>query len=479
MTERSARRLECWSIGTYHSIAPTLQYSKAEEFAGYQRFGASAEPGPSRGGRDDVAEYHQQKYSFAQGPHGVYWGRKRCILIPKKRILITSVSVVAVIAIVMGVAAFKGLRLWGLAHDTRAQIRYLIENGGTIGTVPAADTFSADYLRTIFGDTPSLLDQLKAVVAQGLAEDPALNLGEVAALVVTHRKTESGEVEDVVAHVIGGFPLDKRKPGMHRDGYLRHLTDPQLWNWGNTLVGFLGRDMVLFAPNDEIFEEQSMLIESTLSGQILPLAESLDKPLYFTAVLPNPKRVLPTQLKGHVQAIVLRGYLGKYEGDLKTLILTPSPASSRYATAIMSDIKTAMIVGLKTRWKGVVQDTPWGPQVDPWWSYELVQILEKSELEREEGIVRLSSEFDRIGVNIVLKGLERMGRDLAAMKKTLDDQQDPRVFDAEYRARKPLHYWSEEHRWGPNWPIAPPDSNVVTGTASPDEMASATIDDEF
>jgi hypothetical protein len=74
-------------------------------------------------------------------------------------------------------------------------------------------------------------------------------------------------------------------------------------------------------------------------------------------------------------------------------------------------------------------------------------------MEKEQNIVRLKSKYERTMVNATLKSIERMGRDLAQMQGSLEEKLDPRLVDARMRTTKPQHYWSEEHKWGPDWPI--------------------------
>jgi hypothetical protein len=371
-----------------------------------------------------------------------------------------AMALLLVVLLAGSVYTYRAVRLWRVSGDMRDQIRYLIENGGTIGEVPASDALSTDYLKVIFGQDPAVLSQLERIVQQGLTEDPVLNLGEVSALIVTYHKSEDGDVRDVVAHVVGGFPLDTRRPGFHRDGYFRHLLDRELWDWSNSALGFLGRDMVLFAEV-EVADKHQEILEALLSGNILPFVDNLDDPMYYTAVFPNPRRILPGQLRHHVESLIVKGHLAKYDGSLQAMLLTDSARASRYTLAVLNDIKMAAEVALKTKWKGVVRQTDWGPMVDPWWSYELVQTSEGSTLERENGLVRISTDFERVMVNVTLKVLERLGRDMAQMRGIMTERKDPRVVDAEMQTRKPAHYWSEEHRWGPNWPIAPRDTNVI------------------
>ena len=376
-----------------------------------------------------------------------------------KKVSIFLLGVFLIGCIVATVAAFRVYRVYTVARDFRAQVRYLIETGGTIGEAPANETFSTDYLEAIFGDNPELLSKLKAVVSKGLADEPALNLGEVAAMIVTYHKTDDGKVEDVVAHAIGGFPLGKMKPGFHRDGYFAQQLDRNLWTMGNSVISFLGRDMVLFSE-ETVAKSQQELIESLFSGDIMLLVESLRRPMYATAVFPDPKRIVPSQLRGHIQAIVIKSSLGYQKGFIETTLLTPSSRSCQYAYGILKDMKTMADMSLKTRWGGQVIETAWGSMVGSWWAYEMVQTLDKTTLASDQVLVRMKSDFGRVMVNVVLKSIERMSRDLAQMKGSLEEKMDPRIVDARLKSTKPLHYWSNPHQWGPNWPIPPPETNV-------------------
>ena len=351
--------------------------------------------------------------------------------------------------------SYRAVRVYRVATNFESQVRYLIENGGTIGEAPAADTFSMNYLQAIFGENPDLLEQLKQVIQQGLAEQPELNLGEVAAMIVTYHVADDGKIEDLVAHAVGGFELAREKPGFHRNGYFFQQLDNKLWNYGNLLVGFLGRDIVLFANDEAVTKTHQELLDSLFVGDISLLVDTLKRPMYFTAVFPDPRQVVPPQLRHHVQAVVFRGYLAQRKGEWEALILTPSPKSASYAFSILKDMKTASDFALKTRWKGVVQEKPWGPTIDPWWAYEMVRTSERMTMVQEENIVRMKTDFERVMVNAVLKSVERMSRDLAQMKGSLTERLDPREVDARLKTRKPDHYWSEPHQRGPDWPIAP------------------------
>ena len=87
--------------------------------------------------------------------------------------------IVAAVGLAASYYAYRAIRIYRVATNIESQIRYLIQNGGTIGEAPASEAFSVDYLQAIFGENPDLLDKLKVIVQQGIADQPALNLGEV------------------------------------------------------------------------------------------------------------------------------------------------------------------------------------------------------------------------------------------------------------------------------------------------------------
>jgi len=397
----------------------------------------------------------------------------------RNKIYIGSVLLCGLVLAMGSVTAYKAYRLKNIRDDLRHQIHYLTENNETIGGAPAETTFSADYLGAIFGDDPELLSQLKRVVNRGINDSPLLNLGEVTAMVVTYHKGDDGKVEDVVAHIIGGFPLTRRKPGFHRNGYFSNLIDSQLWMAGNKAINMLGRDMIIFASED-VVEKQEIILEAIMSGNIMPLAETLDKPLYYTAVFPDPRNVMPGQLRRHVQALVLKGNLTSYHGKVEAIILTASSRSARITASILNDMKIASEIMLKTKWDGEAKTTAWGKQAGLWWAETLIDTLHRVTVEKEESVVRVKTEFERIMVNAVLKSIERMGRDLAQMKGTLDLKKDPRLVDADLSTSKPGHYWSEEHRWGPNWPIPPPNTtnDAIDVASTPLSENDAVISEE-
>jgi hypothetical protein len=380
------------------------------------------------------------------------------------------IVLLAVVLAIVGASAYvliRGKRLVQTAYDLRNQIRYLIQNGGTIGEVPASEAFEDGYLEAVFGGDPELLGKLRGVIAKGLAEDPTLSLGEVAAMVITYRKNGENRIEDVVAHVIGGFPLAQRKPGFHRDGYFRAQLDQNLWNTGNSMISFLGRDIVIFA-DEKVANAQQNVLEAVLAGDILPLAEMIqDRPIYFTAVFPDPRRVVPPQLRPHIQAFIFKGHLAPNDGSYDITILTPNPESASYTLSMVYDMKLVAEIALQGRMGGIVFQREWGPHIPVWWAHEMVHNLQRATLEKEVNLVRMRMRFERVMVNATLKSIERMGRDLAQMRGSLDEKLDPRLVDQRLRSNKPLHYWSEAHQWGPDWPIASPERQREADTEPP------------
>jgi hypothetical protein len=125
-------------------------------------------------------------------------------------------------------------------------------------------------------------------------------------------------------------------------------------------------------------------------------------------------------------------------------------------------MRMALTVFLKARWKGAIEKTPWGEQSGSWWAQSYADLLEGFKVEKEQNIIRMKSEFERVMVNASLKALERMGRDMRQMKGTMEERLDPRLVDASMQSGKPLNYWTEAHRWGPDWPIAAPSTNAAS-----------------
>lgn len=350
---------------------------------------------------------------------------------------------------------YRAYRATMAGRDLYHQIRYLIENGGTVGEVPALEAFSFNFLDAIFADTPELQQQLKALLRRRLREEPSLYIGEVAGLLITYQTESDGSITDVVLHAIGGFPLARRKPSFYPGGYFFQQLDRDLWNYGNILLGLLGRDLVVMAPDETSRVKHQALLDTLLSGEIMPLVARLDRPFHYRMVFPAPKHVVPPQLRNHIKVVIVKGFLSPYKGETEVLSMAPNPRSADYAATIIADMKRIATFLLRTRWHGAERQTLWGPVRNPWWAYEMAQTFEKATINSERNIVRAHSSYERVMVNALLKCVERMSRDLAAMQYVQTDNLDPREADAKLATRKPMHYWSEAHQWGPDWPIPP------------------------
>ncbi len=355
-----------------------------------------------------------------------------------------------------GMLGVRGYRLATFAYDLESQLRYLIDDGGTIGTSPAAETFSDLYLQVIFGDNPQLLEQVRTNIREGVERDPDLMLGEVAAMLVTHREDDNGSVLDVAVHVIGGFPLGRMAPQFHRDGFFRQHVDENLWSVANTALRFAGREMVLLA-DEEVADRQSAVLDGIFDGRVGPLLVQMEEPIFYTMVLPNPRRVMPPQLRHHISAVIYQGAISHHAGRNELVLLTNSRRSANYTMSVISDLKRVAELALKTRFDGVEYEAEWGTTTGPWWSYEMAQTSEQTTIEREDNLVRLTSDFERVMVNAIVKSIERFGRDWRRKRLVMEEGLDPREADRRMASRSPLHYWSDEHRWGPDWPVAPSD----------------------
>jgi hypothetical protein len=369
-------------------------------------------------------------------------------------------SVLAGVCVVLAGGAWFGQRAFRVADaawNVEQQVRYMVENDGQIGAAAAADTFSDRFLEIIFGDNPDLLAKLKVVIRRGLEEDPNAEMGEVAAMLVTYRINNDGTVYDVAAQIIGGFPLSEAVPGMSRDGLMSQKADPELWSIGNSTLRFLGRDMILFA-DESVSDAQLEIIDGIFSGNILPLAESLNDPLFYTMVLPNPRNIVPPRLRTHIQAIMQSGYLSPYEGTTEFVILTTSSRSADYAASVINDTKRLAEKLLRTRMGGSERETEWGTMVDAWWAKAMADTSQAMAIERDGNVIRLNAEFDRVMVNALLKTVERFGRDWAQIQQRLNGREGAavaaQVAELQATAQEAASYWSDGHIWGPNWPVA-------------------------
>lgn len=383
-------------------------------------------------------------------------------------------SLTLVVAVMAFTTGYRSLRMYRGATEVRESVRYLMENGGTIGQAPAESALSDSYLEIVFGEDPELLEQLKKAVERGSAAMPDVRQGEIAAIIVTYRKNGDDKIENVVAHLAGGFPLGTRRISMHRDGFFAHQLDRHLWTTGDSGIRFLGRDLVVWANNEEDEKAQRELIESVFSGEVIILADSIaQKPLYYSMVFPSPEQVVPAKMRNHIRAILVNGYLAPDRGSMELVVLTKSEVGTALVGSMMNDLKVALQVALRTRFAGVLIESPWGPHVPVWWAYEMANTLEDVEITRRDRTIRMSSQYERRMVNATLKTIERFGRDFSQIKGVTEDKLDPRVVDARMQTRKPNHYWSEAHKWGPDWPFGSGTNIVISRPGEEDRTLDA------
>jgi len=371
-----------------------------------------------------------------------------------RRIGIFSACFAVLATVVAFATGYRTFNLYNNAKDLQEEVKYLIETGGTIGQTPADSALSSTYLEIIFGDNPELLEQLQNAVDRGSEAMPDVRKGEVSSIIITYRKNGDEKITNVVAHIMGGFPLGKRKISMHRHGFFASQVDRQIWATGDSTLKFLGRDMVVWANNAEDEQAQNKLLEAVFSGEVIDLAADIsEKTLYYTAVFPSPRQIVPAKMRQHIKAILVEGSLSPDRGTIKVVILTNGKRSTALVNTMAQDLKTGLQIALRTRFKGVMRDTAWGPHVPVWWAYEMANTLDQVELTRRDLTVSLSTVYERRMVNASLKTIERFGRDFSQIKGIKDDKLSPRQVDAMLRTAKPVHYWSEAHQWGPDWPF--------------------------
>ncbi len=321
--------------------------------------------------------------------------------------------------------------------------------------VPADQVLNDRFMSLVFGDDPQLLRELNSRLAYGDRSAARLQMDKISALLVTHQYDQNDDVTQMAVRMFGENSLRQHLPSFHRDGYFRYMLDKDLWNAGNTMVGMLGRDIDLRTER-QYADFQRELTESMLTGDLRYLLAAIRDDHHFTLAIPSPRSLLPPELRSLVQTIVVRGKMSPSGGRVRVNLYCANPRSARYTENLLADMKEAGEAVLRSRFGGQVEETAWGPQVDTWWAHEMVVTSEETRISREqESLVVLESSFGRVMMNVMLKSSERMGRDLLRMKKTFEQKLDPRIADAEMRSRQPSHYWTDAHRWGPNWPVPP------------------------
>jgi hypothetical protein len=371
----------------------------------------------------------------------------------------------------LGVGAVLAWRAWGVyqtAFGGFQHLRYLLESGETIEGVPADDVLSDNYLLSLFGDNPELVERLKTVVDLGMATDANLKLGNVSVMVVTYRKDEANTVMDAAIYAIGGFPDPKSKRlGFHSTGYFRQELDKDLWMTGNSIMNLFGRDIIVFCEQDKA-EAHMALLYDLLNGRILPLAQRIvEAPLHYAIVFPDPKDLAPPNVRNSLQTVILKGEMSGDNGKTELMLVSPSVSSAYQVHTLVKDMRTLATITLHDKFSGYVKQMPWGPMNDVWWAVEYGELINRLQLLQDQVLVVARTDYDRVKNNAILKTVERAGRDLAAQKAFLLSGDLPWEFAYREKDNPTGGYWSPEHRWGPEWPLG--DDGIPT----PGSLAAA------
>ena len=379
-----------------------------------------------------------------------------------RKILLRSLALCLGLTLIAG--AYVGWRALGVfqtAHGGLQHLRYLLESGETVEGTPADDVLSDSYLLSLFGDNPELVERLKTVVDLGMATDANLKLGNVSAMIVTYRKDGTGKIYDAAIYAVGGFPDPKSKRlGFHSSGYFREELDSDLWISGNAVMNLLGRDIIVFCEQEKA-EAHMSLLYSLLNGGIFPLAQRIvESPVYYAIVFPNPKELAPPNLKNNLQTVMIKGEMGADTGKTDIMLISPSIATAFQVFTIVKDMRSLAAITFQDKFSGYVKDMAWGQMNDNWWAVEYGQLIEKADLLQDQVLVVARLEYDRLGNNVLLKTIERAGRDIAMQKSFTLANELPWQFAYREKENPSGGYWSQEHRWGAEWPLG--DEGVET-----------------
>lgn len=372
-----------------------------------------------------------------------------------RKIFVRSLAFCLAVALCTG--AVMGWRTWRVfqtAIGGYEHLRYLLESGESVEGVPADDVLSDNYLLSLFGDNPELVQRLKTVVDLGMATDANLKLGNVSVMVVTYRKDEANKVVDAAIYAIGGFPDPKSKRlGFHSTGYFRQELDKDLWMTGNSIMNLFGRDIIVFCEQDKA-EAHMALLYDLLNGRVLPLAQRIvEAPLHYAIVFPNPKELAPPNVRNSLQTVILKGEMSGDAGKTELMLVSPSVSSAYQVHTLVKDMRTLALITLRDKFGGYVKQMSWGPMNDVWWAVEYSDLVRQLQLLQDQVLVVARSEYDRVKNNAILKTVERAGRDLAAQKAFLLSGDLPWEFAYREKDNPTGGYWSPEHRWGPEWPL--------------------------
>ena len=387
-----------------------------------------------------------------------------------RKILLRSLAFCLVAALCLGgVAAWRLWRVYETASGGFQHLRYLLESGETVEGVPADDVLSDNYLFSLFGDNPELVERLKTVVDLGMATDANLKLGNVSTMIVTYRKDEANRVFDAAIYAIGGFPDPKSKRlGFHSSGYFRQELDRDIWTSGNAIMNLFGRDIIVFCEQDKA-ETHMALLYDLLNGRVLPLAQRIvEAPLHYAVVFPDPKELAPPNIRNSLQTVILKGEMTGDVGQTELMLVSPSVSSAYQVHTLVKDMRNLALITLRDKFSGYVKKMPWGPMNDTWWAVEYSDLIGQLQVLQDQVLVVARTEYDRIKNNAILKTVERAGRDLAAQKAFQLSGDLPWEFAYREKDNPTGGYWSPEHRWGPDWPLG--DDGIPT----PGSLAAAT-----
>ena len=395
-----------------------------------------------------------------------------------RRFFIMACCFVAMSLVLFGFTGFRAANVYNDARDIESNIKYLIDTGD-LGTAPAESTLSAAYLEIIFGDNPELLAPLLEVIKKGMEETPDISLGEVASIIVTFRKDDDGNIEDVVAHIIGDFSLGRRQVNVHPDGFFQNRVDDNLMNTKQAAIKFAGRDITVWAKDETVERPQQEMIEALYSGEILLVAEAVkDRPLYFTAVFPAPRQILPERMRPHIRAILYNGSMSSAGGEGEMVALANDERSADRVLSMFEDLITSAEVTLRTKFGGAITETAWSSdQPGAWWAYELANTLEDMTITKNDKTIRLSVDYERRVVNAIMKTIERFGRDYTAIRGVQEEKMLPQEVQDMMQGNDWTPRWTAQHQWGPDWPFAAPGKVEVQRPEREDSENDSTPED--
>ena len=365
-------------------------------------------------------------------------------------------SLMICLAAVLAVGLYGAWRAWDVVRTAKGgyeHLRYLLESGETIEGAEAEDVLSDDYLSSLFGGNPELVEKLKSVIDLGMATDESLQTGEVTAMVVTYRQGGDGDIQDPAIYAVGGFTDPKHaRLGFHSTGFMKRELDESMWLTGNSVMRMLGRDIVVFCETDKAEEHMAMLYD-LLNGNILPLAAKVvEAPLHYAVVFPTPGQIAPPSLKNDLQTVFLAGEMSGDSGNCEARFVTSGIMKTMHVRNVLKDMMAMARVTFRDKWGGYIKERSWGKMNDTWWAVDYVDMIDRTQLIEQHDLVVLRTSMDREKNNAVLKTLERAGRDLAAQKAFELSGQMPWElrFDARERGGG---YWGKEHKWGADWPL--------------------------